>query len=607
MQYVLLMLALPFFDASGQVSPDFNLTEQPLCRLVVSWLLEQNIDKTSDEQLRFFLFLNPDNKLIDCSEELPDRKLNNSNIVKDYKKKCSKKPSLKDKRNSLQHQRQNSSSGTKSPQPPLHQSEDEDDVSTSMVASAVVADKSFICLAVLDQRLVSVSIKFQSDENVRKMSSGDDDNTTDEVIMTVDRNQPQCLMTHLSSMSTARCGFGVGVANGNIIAVGGYDRGECFNTAEIYSPITNLWCPIKPMSTLRGRFSASMLNGKLYACGGSNGTNELNSIEAYDVASDTWINVPDMAIRRSGAGVAVCGNKLFVVGGLCGSKTLSSCEMYDPAANKWTNVANLSTGRSQAAVCSYGETSIVALGGCDAWNFMNTCECYDPLTDTWSFLPSLVVARRGAGAAYFKGMLFVVGGSNEQTTLTSVEIFDPDNNCWFAGPSLGIPRSIMGVTVLEGNRLFVIGGFSGKNFLKSLECLSYDSDEFCSYLPAGSDIESIMRADSIRKFKFQNCMSSRSSHTSSTYSDSPKSPQLDDVANTVTRNINSDSEISSSCSLEDLNKDYHFNHHSTTSSAFGDNKMVNGTAAAAASSLAGDASLSNGGGCGEISGNHVDL
>lgn len=46
---------------------------------------------------------------------------------------------------------------------------------------------------------------------------------------------------------------------------------------------------------------------------------------------------------------------------------------------------------------------MVALGGCNAWNCMNSCEVYDPVNDSWNDLPSLAIARRGAGAAYLKG------------------------------------------------------------------------------------------------------------------------------------------------------------------------------------------------------------
>lgn len=42
----------------------------------------------------------------------------------------------------------------------------------------------------------------------------------------------------------------------------------------------------------------------------------------------------------------------------------------------------------------------------------------------------------------------------------------------------------MGIAVMNG-RLFVVGGFSGKAFLESIEYLSEDAQEWCIYLPSG--------------------------------------------------------------------------------------------------------------------------
>ena len=60
------------------------------------------------------------------------------------------------------------------------------------------------------------------------------------------------------------------------------------------------------------------------------------------------------------------------------------------------------TGRSQAAVCTW-KGAILVVGGCDAWNCTNTVERYDPDSDHWETLPSMAVARRGAGVAIFDG------------------------------------------------------------------------------------------------------------------------------------------------------------------------------------------------------------
>lgn len=83
---------------------------------------------------------------------------------------------------------------------------------------------------------------------------------------------------------------------------GGYERGECLNTVEMFNMQSNTWEMIPPMLSPRGRFDACHLDGKLYACGGSNGQHELKSAECYDEQLKKWKPLPDMYSWRSSGG-----------------------------------------------------------------------------------------------------------------------------------------------------------------------------------------------------------------------------------------------------------------------------------------------------------------
>ena len=78
--------------------------------------------------------------------------------------------------------------------------------------------------------------------------------------------------------------------------------------------------------------------------------------------------------------------------------------------------------------------------------------------------------------------LYVIGGSDGHMSLNSVEVFDPSTQTWSFGPSLSVARTNVGVAVMQ-NRLFAVGGFSGKAFLDSVEHLAEDGCEWCSSLP----------------------------------------------------------------------------------------------------------------------------
>lgn len=101
--------------------------------------------------------------------------------------------------------------------------------------------------------------------------------------------------------------------------------------------------------------------------------------------------------------------------------------------------------------------------------------------------------------------LYVVGGSDGQTSLVSVEIFDFTTCSWSPGPNLGTPRANMGVAVIH-QRLFAVGGFSGKAFLNSVEFLSEDDDQWCAYQPA--DVTAADRGKLVMKDPVQYCNSS---------------------------------------------------------------------------------------------------
>ena len=76
----------------------------------------------------------------------------------------------------------------------------------------------------------------------------------------------------------------------------------------------------------------------------------------------------------------------------------------------------------------------------------------------------------------------MIGGSDGHMSLNSVDVFDPSTQTWSFGPSMSVARTNVGVAVTQ-NRLFAVGGFSGKEFLDSLEYLTEDGCEWCSSLP----------------------------------------------------------------------------------------------------------------------------
>lgn len=68
-----------------------------------------------------------------------------------------------------------------------------------------------------------------------------------------------------------------------------------------------------------------VLNGQIYAVGGYDGSAHLNTVERFNPLTNTWGPVANMASRRSSAGVAVMNDFLYVVGKLNLLISLNTC------------------------------------------------------------------------------------------------------------------------------------------------------------------------------------------------------------------------------------------------------------------------------------------
>lgn len=93
----------------------------------------------------------------------------------------------------------------------------------NVVAFAV---RTFVCIAILNDSLVRISVKFRA----KLPSGGNDDSsgsTGDDCMMVEDCCdgdsdvvEKRCTLTPLAAMSSARCGLGTAVLNGQLVAVG---------------------------------------------------------------------------------------------------------------------------------------------------------------------------------------------------------------------------------------------------------------------------------------------------------------------------------------------------------------------------------------------------
>jgi len=459
-----------------------------LCHLILDWI-RRNWDpaQLSMEQLSaktHLLYLNLDNSLHDCID-IESGDIIDSEIVQDYKKMSLRmsQPGTKNRRR-----------GSQQPSRPRHTlySRSISDLPTGAEVGAeehewkvlvthTMGEKSFLALTVINGRLATLSVlqRLNSTNNCNHEGSATPLSTPGQSRPpSVERSTDS--MSAIPHMSTPRCAVGCANLNNTLLVCGGYDRGECLRTVELYDPSSNRWSQLPSMREARGRFDITVIDGKVYAVGGCNGTTELATAEVYSSDNCKWMALPPLELARSNVGVCDLGGKVYVVGGWNGQCGMKQCNAFDPVENKWMDIAPLNFGRYQAAVTArLGK--LYAVGGCDAWNCLNTVEVYDPETDSWDFLPPMNTARRGCGVTFYQNKLFVVGGSDGCQALCTTEVYDFETNTWSPGPSMTSCRANTSLAVVD-DKLFAVGGFSGKVFLNSVEYLDPETMEWTTYV-----------------------------------------------------------------------------------------------------------------------------
>jgi len=265
-------------------------------------------------------------------------------------------------------------------------------------------------------------------------------------------------------MPTGRTNLGVGVANGVLYSVGGYQGIDAVGTVEAYDAGTNSWTTKAPMPTARLGLGVSVVNGVLYAVGGfAPFVGPLATVEAYDPATNTWTTKAPMPTAREYLAVGVVNGILYAVGGYVlpgGAQTATGAvEAYDPVSDTWTAKASVPTARGELAV-GVVNGILYAVGG-TALN--NVVEAYDPVANTWTTKAPMPTTRSGLGVGVLNGVLYAVGGvpvpGSSSGFMAKVEAYDATTNTWTTKASMPSARSELGVGVLN-NILYAIGGYA---------------------------------------------------------------------------------------------------------------------------------------------------
>jgi N-acetylneuraminic acid mutarotase len=158
--------------------------------------------------------------------------------------------------------------------------------------------------------------------------------------------------TFLAPMKFVRYGHAVAVLDDRIYVMGGYggvegSLSDYMDAVESYCPKADCWLSVASMRDTRFGFGVGVLNGKLYVVGGFNGKDSwMRRVECYDPSKACWMDCAPLKTGRRYHSVAVVQGLIYAVGGYDGLTNLTNVECYDPVANQWSSAASLNCARS---------------------------------------------------------------------------------------------------------------------------------------------------------------------------------------------------------------------------------------------------------------------
>ena len=285
----------------------------------------------------------------------------------------------------------------------------------------------------------------------------------------------------MTPMLTARGGFGVGVVNGKIFAIGGLnEEGFPLSTTEEYNPQTNEWTSKAPMPTPRSGFAIAVYLGKIYVIGGTVGNGFVGNNEVYNPVSDTWEPKTSMPTPRTDLCANIVNDKIFLIGGKKYSSTspffneTNLNEVYDPANDSWTTKPPIPTPISgYASTVANGEIYIMggAVKSVSLGNALttNANQVYNSQTENWSLATQLPYVNSYGAATATEGFLapariYCTGGYYGGEITGRTIAYNTENKSWTTADSMPTPRAYLGIAEVS-DVLYCIGGFDGAKWL----------------------------------------------------------------------------------------------------------------------------------------------
>ncbi|CAL8081792.1 unnamed protein product [Calicophoron daubneyi] len=229
----------------------------------------------------------------------------------------------------------------------------------------------------------------------------------------------------LSSLPSARKGFGAAYVRGQVFLIGGRPK-ESLNTVDVFDVDRCEWMIGPELKTGRGWHGVAATEDIIFAVGGSSSTDtKLASGEFLDMRTGVWDELPALSKPRMSSGAYASDDNLFIVGGI----RENSVDVFDLRAWKWRSLPPLKSHHEAPSVSFYGENLFV-FGGAGGSGTLSCTEMYNTSQNTWQAMQHMPQARAFSASATYKHYAVIIGGRNETQGFSDVQVYDMKNNSW---------------------------------------------------------------------------------------------------------------------------------------------------------------------------------
>lgn len=232
----------------------------------------------------------------------------------------------------------------------------------------------------------------------------------------------------------------------------------------------------------------------------------LSSFAERQAGEGNWqlVKTNNPAAGRSECGMAACNGKLYLLGG--GDLPV---DVFDPVTNSWTSRKKAPVDMNHFQPVTF-KNKIYVLEAFTGGVYpeqpnLKTVYSYDTEKDEWAKGGALPADRQraAAGAAVYKGKLYLVAGiqhGHTSGTTNMFDVYDPQTRQWAALPDAPHIRDHCAAAVL-GDKFYVAGGrntsyHEPQNFMSffkktvlEVDCYDFTSGQWSTLaakLPLGS-------------------------------------------------------------------------------------------------------------------------